>query len=340
MILKIGGKIFDFFNKFTLELKYDSVGSTFSFDSFFDPENPDYRKAFRPSDYSDIVVEHNDELLLTGTLLSNTFVDEKKDSLISLGGYSTAGVFEDCQMPTTLYPLQSDGLSIREIAQKITNSFGVRMVVDSSVATRMNKVLETSTAKVTQTVKAYLASLTTQQNIVMSNTERGELLFTQAKTNQTPLINYEEGIPFPKMTLGFDGQGMHSPITVMKEADTDGGNAGQTTLTNPFVNSFRPKVMVQTSGDDNDTLEAAKNVRATELKGITLTIDLDRWELNGKIVKPNNVITVVNPKLFLYNKSTWFIESVTLTEDNKKQTSVIKCVLPSVYDGSTPKNIF
>jgi prophage tail gpP-like protein len=133
---------------------------------------------------------------------------------------------------------------------------------------------------------------------------------------------------------------MHSDITVIKQADSDGGNAGEATIKNPYVPFvFRPKVVTQNSGDDNDTEQAAKNILAAELKNLTLTIVTDRWELDGKMLKPNNIISVLNPEVYIYKKTNWFIEQIDYTGDQEKTVATLKCVLPEVYNGGTPKSI-
>ena len=67
---------------------------------------------------------------------------------------------------------------------------------------------------------------------------------------------------------------------------------------------------------------------------------MDRWDLNEKIIRPNKIITVQNPKLYLFKKTRFFIESVELTGNEKQTSAVLTCFLPEVYDSKTPKNIF
>ena len=62
--------------------------------------------------------------------------------------------------------------------------------------------------------------------------------------------------------------------------------------------------------------------------------------VKGFIIKPNNIITVQDPELYLFESSKWFIEAVTLTGDEKGNTAVLTCVLPQVYDNSKVVNIF
>lgn len=345
MILKIKKKEYDFFNEFKLNLRYDSIASTFTFDGYFNPKNKDHRDLLHIGHFHPVTVEHNNELLVSGILLSETFRHSSVKELTSLGGYSFPGVLEDCQIPTSTYPLQSDGLSLKEIAQKIIKPFNLEIIIDSVVRKRMDEVYDTSTANELQPIKTYLSELASQKNIILSHTPEGKLLFTQANTNKPAILDFNipEGgsIPGTSMSLSFNGQLMHSQITIIKQAGISGGNAGQSKVTNPFVPfTFRSKVLVQNSGDDNDTRKAAKNALAKELQNIKLKITTDRWEVDDKIIKPDNIVSVINPDIFLFKKTNWFIESINFTGNKKQTTAVLNCVLPEVYNGKTPTNIF
>jgi prophage tail gpP-like protein len=128
MILKINDRFknrtVDFFNEFTLNLVHDSVGSTFGFSFYFDPNNPEHKELACVSHYHEVQLEHNNELLLTGYLTSQRFKHSAVKELASFGGYSLPGVLDDCEIPTSLYPLQSDGLTLKEIAEKLIKPFG------------------------------------------------------------------------------------------------------------------------------------------------------------------------------------------------------------------------
>jgi prophage tail gpP-like protein len=345
MIIKINDRIrnrkVEFFNSFNLNLRYDSVASTFSFSFYFNPENKEHKEMVCIGHYHKVTVEHNGELLLTGYILSQVFTSSNVKQLVPFGGYSLPGVLEDCEIPPKLYPLQSDGLTLREIAQKLIAPFGLQMVIDPLVSSQMDSVFEKTTASESQTIKAYLTELASQKNIIISHDEKGNLLFTKAKADKKPLIHFQTGVIGTSMSLSFNGQAMHSEITVMKQASSDGGNAGESTIINPYVPFvYRPKVIIQSSGDDVDTEQAAKNALAAELKNLQLTIVTDRWEVDGKILKPNNIIEVTDQEVYLYKKTKWFIESITYVGDNQKMTATLTCVPPEVYNGKTPEYIF
>ncbi len=343
MELKINNIVFKYFNNFSLLLKFDSVASAFSCSFYFNPDNDQHKELLKPGQYADCSISHNDELLISGKILSQNFKSGSRRMLVEIGGYSYPGVLENCQIPVSLYPLQSDNLTLKEITDKLLKPFGLSYEVDSVVSSEMDKKIPKTTAKESQTIKAYLSELAAQRNIVITHTPEGALYFTRTNTNQSRVLDIDSvngTIPVPEMGFTFNGANMHSEITVMKQASSEGGNAGESTIENPYVGAYRPKVMIQNSGDDNDTEAAGKTALASELKNIKLIVKTDRWVVNGSILKPNNLISVRKPELYLYNKTDFFIESVQYIGNSKGLTATLTCVLPEVYNGETPKSIF
>ena len=344
MILKIFDRIrnrqVEFFNNFQLNLQYDSVGSTFSFDWFYDEANSEHRQLACVSHFHECTIEHNGELLLTGYILSNNFRSGVKKQLVSFGGYSLPGVLEDCKIPPNI-SLQSDGKTLKQIAETLLAPFKLKLIVDPSVSDKVNSRYDTSTASERQSVKSYLCELANQKNVIVTHNEHGNLLFTSAKTGLTPLFEVGKGMIGTGYEMNFNGQAMHSDITVLKQAGIDGGNAGEFTIKNPYCPIvYRPDVIVQNSGNDNDTQDAAKHALANELKNIKLTITTDRWEVDKKIIKPNNLISLVAPELYIFTKTNFFIEKIAFVGDTTKTTAILNCVIPEVYNFQTPKNIF
>jgi prophage tail gpP-like protein len=347
MILKVGTQQITDFNEVNVELKYDSVASTFSFQYRYDSADPQLTLLNSPASYADCTIEYvnpetgEKELLITGTILNHGFDDNPAVGLNGISGYSKTGVLEDCNIPVSLYPLQSDGKTLKQIVEKLIQPFGISLVISDDVATRANSVFDVSTAEPSDTIKGYLAKIANQKDILLSHDVNGNLLLTKSRPNATPKYNFGRQIPITSAVLRFDGQGMHSEITVIKQADSGGGNAGQSTVTNPYVKKFRPSVKIQSSGDDNSTNFAAKSALADELRAIQLDINLDTWtDNNGLIWRPNTVITIENSELMLNKSTRFFIESVQFTGNESQQIATLKCVVPEVHNTNTPVNIF
>jgi prophage tail gpP-like protein len=342
VILKIGNKKFDHYNEVSVLLNYDSVASSFSFSVYFDPDNAEHKAIFKPGSYQAVTIEHDGETLITGTLLVPEFNDGPVVEPLVLSGYSKTGVLEDCEIPQSAYPLQADGLTLKQIAEKILKPFKLKLVVDSAVSSAANSKYTTSTASDKQKIKEYLCELAGQKNIIVSHNEKGELLLTKAKATQTPIFDFNKDAMGFKYRLSFNGQQMHSSITLQKQASKSGkGNAGLSTVNNPYASSsYRPRTHRQTSGTDVNTKDGVRNLLSEELKALSLTITMKGWTLNGKIVRPNSVITITNKRLHIYKQTKFFISSVDLKGDNTGETATLTCVLPEVFNGQTPKNIF
>ncbi len=352
-----------FFQGFEICMKYDSIGSTFRFDFFFDPNNNEHKELACVGHFHIVYLYEGTELLMTGYVLSQVFNDYPETKLVSIAGYSLPGVLQDCEIPigeptswidkakgyarhviNKIWPgtLQSDGLSLKEIAQKMLNPFNLTMVIDPSVAAAMNEIYDETTARQAQTIKSYLAELAAQKNIVITDDQFGRVVFTRPATSQKPIFHFESNIPGTSMSMAFSGQGMHSHIRMVQQQDVDEGiPASESQVENPYVPFvFRPHVAIQSSGDADDTEQAAKNALARELKDFTLTVETDRWFIGNKVIRPGKMITVLNPNVYLYKKSSWFIEEVTLKGNASETTAVIKCVQPCVYDGTVPQYLF
>ena len=217
------------------------------------------------------------------------------------------------------------------------------MIVDPLVQSKMNMVYDKTSVEPTQTIADYITELAAQRNIIISHDTYGRLLFTQLKTKETPILSVTEGLIGTEMKMSFKGQDIHSHITVIKQADSDGGNAGQYTIRNPFVpvaRTYRPKTIIQNSGDNASTKLAAQNALAAELRNVILTIKLDRWDLNGVLIRPNSIISVKNKNLYLYKETKFFIEQVSYEGNSEALTATMTCVLPFCYDGTIPFNVF
>lgn len=345
-----------YFTDFKMSLKYDSVASTFAFGFYFDPSNVEHAEIACVSHMHECQIFYDEELLITGFTLSQTLVHSSVPELVQIGGYSKPGVLEDCDIPTKMYPLESNGKTFRQIVQRLISPFNFEFKITDlakkdantrfTITEKADKEIPKSTAPESQNIKSYLTELATQKNLILTHDEFGNLLITEANTKAKPLFVFDgavgmEGIT--KLTLSYGGQALHSHITVIRQADQDGGNAAEYTIRNPFVPvaaTYRPKVTTLTSGDDVTIEEAARNELAKELKAIVLKVEMDRGKIDGKFIRPNNTIIVKDREIFLYKKVTWFIESVDFEIDPKGEKCSLTCVPVYVYDNKTPENFF
>lgn len=328
------------FNNFTLNLVHDSIASACSFEFLFDPNNEGHKELACFSHYHEFTLAYKQELMVTGYIMNQATACGPTKEMASFAGAARPIFLEDCEIPPDLYPLQSNGVSLKNIAERLIKPFKLKMEIDASCEADMSKSFDTSSAGDSQTVKSYLHDLAKQKDIVMSHNAQGHLLFTKSKVGK-PILDFDTTkgtIPGTSFRFEFDGSKMHSHIYIQGQADVEGGNAREAFVRNPYVPTvYRPTVKSQSSGDDNDSSKAARRELANELRGIRLTITTDRWVVDGKILRPNNTVSVKSPENYIYNKTDFFIESISFRGNQQEVTAELNCVLPEVYTGEVPK---
>lgn len=366
-------RTFDGITNFQCELKFNSFASSFSFDFYFDPKNQEHAEIFCVSHFHEIEIFYNNTLFLTGWLVNNDFINPGKAELVSISGYSKPGILNKCDIPFSSYPLETDGLSLRQIINKFVPIYNIGVQIDDKVK-RLDKAfvsdnegeddednLGKSASESSQNVASYLSSLAQERNVVLSHTASGKVWITTPATKGTPILNFDFTgndpnndafkIPGIKTHLKYNGEGLHTDITVIQQAsDEEGSNATQSEpLQNPIIHPIKqsvlymPKVVTMSSGSQFTANQLAKYELGREIReNVTLSIDMGMIDIDGELIRPNNTITVKDPSIFLYNKSTWYIQSLSFSITPNSETCTLNCVLPFGYDFdyTTLKNVF
>lgn len=328
----IGEKELTNFSSYELNLKFDAIASGFSLDG----ESELIDEVLQ---YNDIQIYDDDnKLLLTGTVLAPNLTNTAAPSLRSVNGYSKPGVLQDVSIAPDLYPLQFDGMSLREIVNKVFGFYDIDFVIDKAVMTDAGKTFEKVNDNPGGSPKQLVNKLASQRNILMTHDNRGRVVFTRLSANTLiPVISVnDKSIGVKKMGLEIDAKTMHSDVTVMREASKDNPDAGQATINNPYVSgNKRPLVKVQRSGDIFDSDTAARNELSKELAKIRLTIETTQF------VKPGNLIEVQSDRLKIKRVRSFFVREVGIKgAANRDERYTLTCVPKDVYTSDVPENIF
>ena len=371
MKARINNKSYIHFESFQIDSSLDAVASTFSLTALWEIDNLEHRNLFRPLSYNKIeIFDDDDKLQLTGTILNHDFYAHATTDLIELSGYSLPGVIEDCNIPYSMYPLESLKMNLREIAEKLIKPFGLNLIVDQSASREVNLVYAKTSLEPQDSIKDYLSKLASQRNIIISHDENGHLRMFKPNINGDikMIFNDQNSI---NLGLTVNGQGMHNVMTILRQPkakkkktekrkpkqvidyfDDDGNQIAPIkktkmvkrkpkplffdTLNNEMVKSFRPSVRKMTEGEDVSTEAAVRNYMADEMKNITFVIDLNRWEN----LKFGDMIELESKRLFLNKKIRLMISSISKGQSASEKTMSILAVLPESYTGDEPKNIF
>lgn len=337
MKLKINGAYYSFFTEGSINLKFDSIASTFALRARFNPENDDHKEIFKPLQYHKVEIFNDaDKLIFTGIILNHNFESDKDVNLVSISGYSLSGILEDVNIPTSEYPLESNNRSLKDIAQRLCGFFDVGLVIKESASNDVNGIFKKTTASPTDKVKEYLSKLTSQKNIILSHDAKGRVVMFKPDDKAKPKYYFNKDNAL-KMSSSFNGQGLHSQISVVRQPSKD--NAGVSTvdsITNPLIKPFRPTTKVLSSGEDTDTKKAADNELGAELKNITVKVELNGLWDN---LFPGDLVNIHEHGIYSFAYTRWFVDSVDLTFNEKEDRTVVNCVLPETFTGKQPKPI-
>lgn len=336
MKVKINGRNVEHFTDIKLKRSLDSIASTFSLSVRFNPENDDHKELFKPLAYHDITIYSDDnKLMFTGTILNHSFQSDSGFNLAVISGYSKCGILEDITVPPSMYPLESNKRSLREIANNLCNAFGVKILFDSTVSNEVDRVFSKSTCDATETVKSYLTKLTSQRNILLSHNEKGEIILFKPKLKSKPKYYFNKDNSL-SMSSSWNGQAMHSQINVVRQPSSE--NAGVSTVDKVdsfYVKKYRPTTKVLSSGEDTDTKKAAENEYAAELKNITLNV-----ELVGLFedIKPGDILNIHNHEIYSFAYSRWVVSEIELSIDTNDLRTNISLQLPESFSGEIEQN--
>ncbi len=360
MKIKIAGQYFEHFNDVSIDTSLDSVASTFSFTAHFDPANEVHKNLFKPLSYHRIeFLNDNGKPISTGTITTHSFTSKSAPELVQLSGYSLGGVLEDCNIPFDLYPLESNNRTLKQIAERLLKYFGLTLVVYPEVEKECNQIIKKSVAEPEESIKDYLTKVAAQKKVILSHDVYGNVIMFRPKVN-SPVKYVYSPENCESISLSVDGQGMHSSITTLRQpskpkkgstdllsddydplAESDTGSKKKVllpvdTVINRMITVKRPKVDKLSSGDETDTLKGAEASIANELKSISISFEVPRWDP----ISIGDVIVLVDPSQFIYKPLRLMVYSTVINEVADKRSMSVVCVLPETFTGEMPKPLF
>lgn len=364
MQIKVNGKFYNYFNAVVISTTLDTIASIFTFTAFYDQTNPDHKILFKPLSYYKIEFFHDDGgLIMTGTITHHSFKSSKEKNLVQISGYSLPGVLDDCQIPYSLYPLESNNRTLAQIVARLITPFHLNVITYPVVTKESSQLIAKTVAKVDETIKDYLCKVANQKNVVISHDIHGNVILFRPDINAATKLTLT-GENTLEMELAIDGTKIHSDITCLRQpSKSDGDNlfeadegdeggfdgtfapSGQAkpflissinTVKNPLVLAYRPMVRKLTKLSFYDTNRAALNMRAAELKNIRVLFSLDRWEK----ISVGDIIEVLNPEIFINNTARMVLESTVIQQSSERKTMTGVLVLAETFTGDEPQNIF
>lgn len=338
----INNQEFTRYTRLNFQLTYDAVASSFTIEA---DNNPAFKELFRPLAYHPVkVYAENGEILLTGVITNHEKISQSDVAVVQMSGYSKPGILLDVNSPTSNYPLQDDGKSLKDIFKRVIEPFGITLLVNPVAQEAANTTVEQAGADEVANLAEYLAKLSAQFNIILGHTSSGQLLLTKTRANEAPSAEYEEGKGnFLSAQLSTDGRAIHSSYTVLKQPDF--GDTAETnpeeTVNNTLISVFRPKVIKQTQGGSDVTANAAISARMAGLKAVRVTITVEGSQYpSGNPIRPNRTVKLTAPSINIDTPVYLFVQKVDTEITAERVETKLTCLLADALTGRQPKNPF
>jgi prophage tail gpP-like protein len=309
---------------------------TFGLLAPFEAERQEFREIFRPFSFQPVSIALGGRLLFTGTLMGVEPRLSPESRTVAVSGYSRAAVLQDSDIPANLVPLQTEGLTLRHIAERIAGEFGLDVIMTSVDNGKFRKIRPEIDSK----AQSFLMRLSQQRGFVLSSDERGDLLIWRSVAAGKPVARLREGAsPVVSVTATFNPQDYCSEITGFIPAR--GGRIGSRyTVKNPHM----PAGVLRTKVERLEDLErgdapAAVNAKLGRMFGnmVAYTVNVPTWrDPQGDLWKPNTTVTLLAPDAMVYRETELLVRDVTLRQTGEEQMGSLGLVLPGAFSAHVP----
>jgi prophage tail gpP-like protein len=334
--LLIDGKRFRFWTSIRLTRAIDSM-DTLDLAAPFEPDLAGFKETFRPFSFKAMGVTVGGRPLFKGTMIS--VIPAVGDSkTIQVGAYSTPGVLNDCTAPASAYPLEYNAQDLKAITSAIIKPFGLKAVFMEDPGSTIERVAMEPGQKVLD----FLSNLAKQKNLIISSTERGELLFQKSLSEGAPVAKLRQGeSPVVSVTPSFNPQEYYSHVTGI-EPVVVGLNGGAYTVKNGKLTTLLRPFTFQAEDTESGTLKEAVEAKAGRMFGnmVSYKLSVNTWrDQAGELWAPNTLVNVEAKSAMIYKPYNFIIRSVEFYRDDKSQTATLDLVIPGSFSGEIPEEL-
>lgn len=335
--LSIDGARWRAWNGLEITRSLDSF-ATVGFGAPFEPEREGFRSTFQPFSYKPIDLRVGDELLFTGALVGVEPATDPESRTVKVSCYSRPAVLTDVSAPASAYPLELDGLSLRQIAETLAGLFALDVQMDADDGASFRRVALDPDQK----IHAFLVELAQQRGLVIAETPEGALRFWRSgATTGQPVARLREGEPgVLNVAARFSPQAYFSEITGIAKTRSGRGGA-RYTVANPHAleGVVRPHTFKLDDTDGSDVPAAARAKLGRMFANVlAVEVELPTWrDPRGELWEPDTTVTLEAPGSMIYRPSEFVIRSATLRQDADKLTASLDLVLPGAFAGEAPE---
>jgi prophage tail gpP-like protein len=333
----VDGKQFIGFTGYEINLNYDSF-DTFSFSAPYDVAMKDIKDTIMPFAFKDCAVYYNGNLLFNGTLLTPDPELSNGAKEISLQGYPLCGILNDCTIPLAKYPASYDGLTLKEIAEPLCESYGIGVEFQSDPGSQFKEISFEPTEKVLN----LLSKLAQQQQLLFTNDTGGRLVFFKPQ-KEPSFVSFKEGeMPLMSLKSKFNAQGFYSHINGFTKVDKEKEPLAYTWenryLTEKGITRFM--TIIINDAETQDDLEKGVVAFAGRMFADCVSYDLEcegHLTSNGSLFKKGMTVSVNAPGAMIMSDTDFIARNIKLKRDTTGKTASISLVLPGSFTEEIPE---
>lgn len=333
----IDGKRFTGWTGYELGLSYDGF-DTFSFTSPYCEALEKLKECIMPFTFKNCLVYYDNDLIFKGTLLTPDPKLTDSDNTINLQGYPLCGILNDCTVPPALYPGNYESMNLKEIADKMGNAYGIKIIFDCDPGGTFQEVNFEPTEK----ILSFLLKLCQQRKILYTNDNNGRLVFFKPK-KESAFVTFKEGeVPLQTLTPKFKAQEFYSHITGFTKTSDDNPSRSFT-WENKFLTKrgiTRHQTITIDDAETAEDLENAVKAHAGRMFADCISLDLDcdtHKNQDGKLFYKGMYAAIYSPAAMIHKETLLLARKVTLKRDVAAKTSNINLVLPGSFTDEIPE---
>lgn len=329
------GRVFRFFTSMALTRSMDSF-DRLTMGAPFQPDNAAFRSAYTPMTFRRTELFVGGVRQYTGLNISAPPRVAVNGRTVSANGYALAGVLHDSNMPSSSFPLEFDDMDLRGISRALCKPFGLSPVFSSDPGPIFSpRVALAPTTRVLQ----FMAKLSQQRNLVITNDEFGQPLFHRTAPGFPVQSLLEGSPPVVSIEAAFNAQAYYSHVTALSPS-TLGIDGGQHTVKNPFL----PGVLRSLVFDAGDTFGGDAKAAADAKMGrmfansIVYRVKLAGWRnARGDLWAPNMRVRLTAPGVMIDNPFEFLVRNVVLSRSGTHYETALTLILPGAFEGVLPE---
>ncbi len=307
----------------------------------WDPERLELRAAFEPLSFPEVTVTVGDELFLKGRVQDVAPSVDASQSSVGVTAYSMAYWLTEICAPPDIFPIEFNGLDLKQIATRLVNySLGVAVQIDGKPGAKFSRVK----LQPDEELHGFIAELALQRGFVLTDTAGGDLALRSEGATGAPVARLQ-GQPLGRVSAQFNPGRWFSHITGRACKRSGQQHGSKYTQKNELYRSvFPPRHHCASTGDTGsaDVPRATKAMVGRMVASVaTYTVeDLPTWrDPSGKLWAPNTTLLLTAPGAMIYSETELLIRAVKFRQRGDQETATLELVLPGSFGGKQPNRL-